>query len=219
MIIVKPSAVLKLPATKEDAVKQLRLIEEAARVCYKSEDKMGEEPNLPFIRDKIDRGHETVIQHSQMTFHIVCDRGVSLELVRHRIAAYCQESTRFCSYNKDKFGNEMAVVMPCFWDPDVYPECMGEYLMWESAMKDAENAYMYLLQYGASPQEARSVLPNSLKTEVFATMNLSSWRNFFRQRTAMAAHPQMREIALIMLEKAKEMFPLIFDEYGSQEGE
>jgi thymidylate synthase (FAD) len=127
--------------------------------------------------------------------------------VRHRIASYSQESTRYCNYTKGKFGSEIAVVRPCFW-----AEGSEQYGVWRQAMEQAESAYNQLVALGATPQEARSVLPNSLKTEIVMTMNLREWRHFFELRTAPAAHPQMREIATPLLNEFKKRIPVIFDD-------
>lgn len=123
----------------------------------------------------------------------------------------CQESTRYCNYANDKFGREITVIKPNFWDDD--SDASNEnYLKWESAMKDAEAWYLELLDNGATPQEARSVLPNSLKTEIVMTANLREWRHFLKLRTSPAAHPQMRQIALMLLKQLKEMIPVLFDD-------
>ena len=152
-------------------------------------------------------GHESVIEHEKVSVRFICDRGVSHEIVRHRIASYSQESTRYCNYSKDKFGKEITVIKPLFWEED-----SDEYKIWYDAMLHAEQAYQGLIQMGAKPQEARSILPNSLKTEIVVTMNLREWRHFFRLRTASNAHPQMREIANMALDKLRQEIPIIFDD-------
>lgn len=128
--------------------------------------------------------------HAAYTVRFVCDRGVTHEIVRHRVASYCQESTRYCNYSKDKFGNEITVIKPCFWDEDSVA-----YNVWETACEAAEAAYFKLLELEATPQQARSVLPNSLKTEIVMTARADEWLWFFKLRTAEAAHPQMQEVA------------------------
>lgn len=185
----------------------LHHIERCGRVCYKSEDKITEISAQTFVGNIIKRGHEAVLEHASITVKFVVDRGVSHEIVRHRLAAYCQESTRYCNYSKDGFGQEITVIRPCFWKDD--PVQMGA---WEEAMKKAESIYMAMLELGATPQEARSVLPNSLKTEVVMTANLREWRHFFKLRTSPAAHPQMREVAIPLLHRFQELIPVIFDD-------
>ena len=155
----------------------------------------------------IKRGHEAVLEHCSFTVKFICDRGVSHEIVRHRVASYCQESTRYCNYSKDGFGSEITVIKPCFLAED--SDGMKE---WKSAMRFAEDHYFSLLDFGCSPQEARSVLPNSLKTEVVMTANIREWRHFLKLRCSPAAHPQMREVALILLEKVHALIPVCFDD-------
>jgi thymidylate synthase (FAD) len=144
-----------------------------------------------------------------VTVRIICDRGVSHEIVRHRIASYSQESTRYCNYSKEKFNNQITFIEPCFWESYDQEE---KYSVWKVAMEAAENTYFHLISLGSTPQEARSVLPNSLKTEIVVTMNMREWRHFFRLRTAAAAHPQMIQIAKPMLAEFKSIIPIIFDD-------
>lgn len=185
----------------------LRMIELCGRVYYKSEDKITDSSAKLFIQKILERSHESVLEHEKVSVRIVCDRGVSHEIVRHRIASYSQESTRYCNYSKDKFGNELTFIRPCFWMDN--PTAMGE---WEKAMVEAEKAYFELLNLGCTPQEARSVLPNSLKTEIIVTMNLREWKHFFKLRTSSAAHPQMREIAIPILTAFQHWIPIVFDD-------
>ena len=185
----------------------LRNIERAGRVCYKSEDRITEGSSKKFALNILKSGHESVIEHEKISVRVVCDRGVSHEIVRHRIASYSQESTRYCNYNQDKFGKELTFIKPIFWKDDT-----EEYKMWLKTMQIIEDTYNKLIEKGVQPQEARSILPNSLKTEIIVTMNLREWRHFFKLRTASNAHPQMREIACAMLRKFKEMVPVIFDD-------
>ena len=158
------------------------------------------------MRSIIKSGHESVIEHEKITVKIVCDRGVSHEIVRHRIASYSQESTRYCNYGADKFGKELTFIKPYFWNEDA-----SEYKIWENTMRYIEKSYIQLIEAGASPQEARSVLPNSLKTEIIVTMNLREWRHFFKLRADKAAHPQMRQIALPLLRALKDAVPVVFE--------
>jgi thymidylate synthase (FAD) len=204
MKVIKPSFVIESNIDKDEVLKH---IEKAGRTAYKSEDKMTSESAEKFISKIMNFKHESVIEHYSITVRVICDRGVTHEIVRHRLASYTQESTRYVNYSKGKFSNEITTIEPIFWDKDSV-----KYKIWHSAMRYAENAYMELLEEGATPQEARSVLPNSLKTEIVMTMNLRSWRHFFELRCHKAAHPQMREIALPLLEEFKVKLPLIFDD-------
>lgn len=202
MRIVEPSFEI-LNAPKREEV--LRYLELCGRVCYKSEDKMTEESASRFVKFLIERGHESPIEHISISVRIICDRGVSHEWVRHRIASYSQESTRYCNYVNAKFGSELSFIRPYFAKE-------GEMLftVWKEACENAEKAYMDMLEAGAKPEDARSVLPNSLKTEFICTMNLREWRHFFALRCAKAAHPAMREIAVPLQEAFREMLPELF---------
>jgi thymidylate synthase (FAD) len=187
----------------------LKKIEKAARTCYKSEEGITDDSSGAMVRKLLQLGHESVLEHEKISVRIICDRGVSHEIVRHRIASYSQESTRYCNYSDAKFGKEITVIKPCFWrDLDKAQEMA----VWRTAIESIEKAYMRLLEMGASPQEARSVLPNSLKTEIVVTMNLREWRLFFRLRTSLQAHPQMREITVPMLADFKKMIPVVFED-------
>lgn len=190
-----------------DGAAILKKIEQCGRVCYKSEDKTTEDSAEKFVGNIIKRGHEAVLEHESFTVKFVVDRGVSHELVRHRLASFCQESTRYCNYSKDDFGSEITFILPFFLD---YKS--PGWNAWQEAMKSAEDAYFKMLDIGHTPQEARSVLPNSLKTEVVMTCNIREWRHFFKLRTAMAAHPQMREITRPLLDELKIIIPVVFDD-------
>lgn len=191
----------------------LKHIELCGRVCYKSEDKIEEESAEKFIAGIIKRGHEAVLEHYSFTVKFICDRGVSHEIVRHRMASYCQESTRYCNYSKDKFGNEITVIDPFFFDTTSKP---FERSLWYCACQAAEYDYFKLLKEGATPQEARAVLPNSLKTELIMTANLREWRHFLKLRTSRAAHPQIREVATMLLNELKATIPVIFDDITAE---
>ena len=190
-----------------DGLAILQHIERCGRVCYKSEDKITETSAQAFVGNIIKRGHEAVLEHSSVTVKFTVDRGVSHEIVRHRLAAYCQESTRYCNYSKNGFGGEITVIKPLYLD-----EGTRAFACWRGACETAESAYFSLLEWGCSPQEARAVLPNSLKTEVVMTANLREWRHFFKLRTAPAAHPQMREVTIPLLCRMQELIPVVFDD-------
>ena len=185
----------------------LKKIERCGRVCYKSEGKITEGSAERFVASIVKRGHEAVLEHASVTVKFVVDRGVSHEIVRHRLASYCQESTRYCNYSKDDFGTEITVIKPYY----LTEHTLG-YDRWYNGCKCAEREYFNLLNWGCTPQEARAVLPNSLKTEVVMTANLREWRTFFKLRTTDAAHPQMREVARPLLDAFKKMIPIVFDD-------
>ena len=212
MRIIEPKVEFMTPINGEEILKQ---IEQAGRVCYKSEDKITEDSAHRFVANIIKRGHEAVLEHASFTVKFTCDRGCSHEIIRHRLAAYCQESTRYCNYSNDKFGNEITVIRPCFWEETPYDknrETFTFYDMWVQSCSEAEKKYFELIDMGATPQEARAVLPNSLKTEVVMTANIREWRHFFKLRCSPAAHPQMRQIACMLLRMCKEQIPILFDD-------
>ncbi|MBR1647775.1 MAG: FAD-dependent thymidylate synthase [Selenomonadaceae bacterium] len=188
-----------------DAAAIMKKIERAGRVCYKSEGNIKPDSAEKFIRGIIKRGHESVIEHAAISFKIICDRGVTHELVRHRIASYSQESSRYCDYSAGKFGGELTFIKPCFWSDDD-----ENFKLWRESMALLEKNYLAMRANGAKPEEARSILPNSLKTEIFVTMNLRELRHFLKLRTAPAAHPQMRQVALKIFDILNEKLPAIF---------
>lgn len=189
----------------------LRHIEQCGRVCYKSEHRITDGSAEKFVRGIIKRGHEAVLEHFDITARFICDRGVSHEIVRHRMASYCQESTRYCNYSKEGFGGEITVIEPIYLD-----KYSSGYGLWEVSCRQSEKAYFDLLNWGCTPQEARAVLPNSLKTEVVMTANLREWRHFLRLRTDPAAHVQMREVAGQLLDQLRERVPVVFDDIGAR---
>jgi len=217
MKIIQPSFKIEDPIGPEAGIELLQRIERAGRTCYKSEDKITSDSSARFIKNILSRGHESVLEHEKITVRIICDRGVTHEIVRHRLASYSQESTRYCNYANNKFGNEITVIDPSEafdWIKNGSKECNRLWCIWEDSMKQAERNYFELLEYGATPQEARSVLPNSLKTEIVMTANIREWRHFFKLRTAVSAHPQMRQITRPMLKEFRERFPILFDNIG-----
>ncbi len=192
MEVIEPQVIIETQLYPNNRI--LANLERYGRVAYKSEDKITSDSASRFLRVIIKSGHESVLEHESITVRFICDRGVTHELVRHRIAAYTQESTRYCNYQK--LG--MQFIKPCFWSTESHL-----YKCWYHAMKAAELAYNTLINTGATPQEARSVLPNSLKTEIVATMNIREWRHVLRLRTAENAHPQMRQVMGILLSNLK----------------
>ena len=215
-----------LTPISEGGIEELKHIEKIGRVCYKSEGKITEdgESAKKFVKMLIDRGHEAMIEHSSLSVKFVVDRGVSHELVRHRIASFAQESTRYVNYSLEKFGNEINVIdirdginldnKMKNMDSDTISAIMGE---WCLAMEDAEKHYMKMIELGATPQIARSVLPNSTKTEITISANYREWRNFFKLRVPNTAHPQMREITIPLLKELKRRLPIIFDDIEIEE--
>jgi len=216
MKCIKPHFIIETDINGNEILKQ---IEKIGRTCYKSEDKITGDSAAKFVSKLIKNGHEAMIEHNAITVRFICDRGVSHEIVRHRLASYAQESTRYCNYSNDKFGNEINVIdisggialdtkMNNF-SPETIKLILDE---WVLAMEDAEKHYLKMIELGATPQIARGVLPTSLKTEIVVTMNLREWRHFFRLRTAVSSHPQMRELAIPLLKEFKKLIPGVFDD-------
>ena len=208
MKIIKPYYTI-LSNISEGGIKELQFIEQAARTCYKSEDKITQdgESTKALIKQLIKSGHEAMLEHSSLSVKFVVDRGVSHEIVRHRLFSFAQESTRYCNYSKGKFGSELTFIEPCFWDED-----SNFYLMWKLCCMEAEKDYIRFIEDGATPQEARAVLPNSVKTELIVTGNYREWRHFFKLRIDKAAHPQMREVAVPLLKELRRRIPIVFDD-------
>lgn len=195
--------------------KVLQKLELVGRTCYKSEDKITEDSAAKFVAGLIKRGHEAMLEHVSITVKFVTDRGISHEIVRHRLASYAQESTRYCNYSQDKFGHELTFIIPDFLEYG-----SEGFKLWKDEMKQVEKTYFAMLEAGYTPQEARSVLPNSLKTELVMTANLREWRAFFKLRAANstgAAHPQMLEITRPLLDDLKAMIPVVFDDITYEE--
>ena len=210
-----------LTPISEGGIEELKHIEKIGRVCYKSEGNITEdgESAKKFVKMLINRDHTAMIEHSSLSIKFIVDRGVSHELVRHRIASFAQESTRYVNYSLDKFGNEINVIdirngivldnKMKNMDANTIELIISEWLL---AMEDAEKHYMKMMELGATPQIARSVLPNSTKTEITITANYREWRNFFKLRVPNTAHPQMREITIPLLKELKNKLPIIFDD-------
>lgn len=204
MKIIEASYSIEAPI---DGAEILKSIEKAGRTCYKSEDLITTESAEAFVRMLIQRGHESVLEHESITVRFICDRSISHEIVRHRLASFSQESTRYCNYSGDRFGRGLTVIKPCFLKEET-----GAYAAWLTAMHLANIAYSDMLAEGCTPQEARSVLPNSTKTEIVMTANLREWRHFLKLRTAKAAHPQMRELTVPLLKELQKQIPVVFDD-------
>lgn len=209
MRLVKPSFTIEHGTFGDDA---LRLIESAARTCYKSECR-GDPAS--FVRKIVHQyHHESVIEHVGCTVRFVVDRGVSHELVRHRVASFSQESTRYVDYGEDgKTGGHCTFVIPPWVDAEegIYDEVVTTD-SWVWAMHLAETYYRAMRREGRTPQEARSVLPNSTKTEVVMTANYREWRHVLELRCAKSAHPQMREVMLPLRDELRRRVPVLFDE-------
>lgn len=208
MKIVEPSYEILTPFS-EGGIAELQLIEQVARTCYKSEDKITDdgESAKKFVNMLVSRGHEAPIEFSFAAVRMTIDRGVSHEVVRHRLFSYAQESTRYCNYSKGAFSSEIAVIKPYMLE-----EGTEAYEAWKTGCEASEIAYFEMLAAGETPQIARDVLPVSLKTELNVGGNYREWRHFFKLRCAPDAHPQIREIAIPLLHEFQKSIPIIFDD-------
>lgn len=211
MRLIKPSfEILRCPPGTEI----LQAIEECGRTCYKSEEKMTDDSALEFVRKIMKRKHVSVIEHEYVRVRFIIDRGVSHELVRHRLCSFSQESTRYCDYA----GGHITFIVPP-WVKKIQGEEIvtarlrgfGPDIEWHNSLIDIEYRYKSLRSRGWSPQQARSILPNSLKTEIVVTANLREWRHIFNLRCAKAAHPQMREVMIPLRDELRTRIPIIFD--------
>lgn len=212
MKIIEPSYRI---LTKIDSEKEIKNLELIARTCYKSEDKITEDSAFKLIRSLIRNGHEAMLEHGSFSVKFICDRGVSHELVRHRLASFAQESTRYCNYGKD---GEVTFIRPYFFGTKKKNagENVEERNAWFRAMRVAEDVYLTLVnQLDVPPEWARSVLPNSVKTEVVMTANYREWRHFFKLRavgTTGRPHPQMEQLTIPLLREVSERIPYVFDD-------
>lgn len=241
MKIIKPSYEI-MDDISPFGIHALEKIEKCARICYKSEDKILDqaESAKKLIKNLIKNGHEAMLEHSCLSVKFICDRGVSHELVRHRMASFAQESTRWCNYSQDKFGNEITVIEPVEfegisidgliydwneWNSDESYDIPEEWtttqcaaFSWYNACFEIEQEYLCMINnFRMTPQMARSVLPNSLKTEIVVTANYREWRHIFQLRTAKDAHPEMRRLMIPLLKDLKERIPVIFDDIEVEE--
>lgn len=198
--IIKPGYKIETAINGEAILKRLEMY---GRLSHKSEDKASEGSASAFLKKILNWGHESVLEHENITVRFICDRGVTHELVRHRLAAYTQESTRYCNY-----GHKIQFIEPIF-----FKRGSEEYSLWLKGVQAAAENYTNLLAIGATPEQARSLLPNSLKTEIVMTANLREWRHIFKMRTAIAAHPQIREIMVPLLLDFQKLIPVIFDDF------
>ena len=203
----------------------LQKIEKIGRTCYKSENMITSASAEKFVNSIIKSGHHSVIEHHNISVRIITDRGITHEIVRHRICSISQESTRYCNYSNAKFGSEITVILPVWFYGlvDSNFKLLGadestselepneiEFVQWRNACEASQEYYFMLLSLGQTAQEARSVLPNSLKTELVMTANLREWRHFFTLRASSKAHPQMQELAKSMLVGFKKYIPVMF---------
>ena len=193
MKIIKPSVEIIDNLNGEEILKK---IECCGRVCYKSEDKITIDSAEKFVTMILKNGHESVLEHVSISVRFITDRGISHEIVRHRLASYSQESTRYCKYDD---------VEICMSNDDNLVSMVD-------AFAEISRAYKHMITSGIKPQAARAILPTCLKTEIIMTANLREWRHFLKLRTSKAAHPDMRVVAVDLLDQFKLQIPVIFDD-------
>ena len=185
----------------------LEKIEKIARVCYKSEDKIAEGSAEGMVKALIKSNHQAMLEHFSFSVKFTVDRGISHEIVRHRMASFAQESTRYCNYGKS---GEVTFIKPLFFEEDSV-----DMENWIGICMEVEKRYLQLIKNGRTPQEARAVLPTSLKTEIVMSANLREWRHFFKLRaegTTGKPHPQMLEVTVPLLKELQERIPVVFDD-------
>jgi thymidylate synthase (FAD) len=181
----------------------LKTLESIGRTCYKSEDKITNDSASKFVKLLIDKKHHAMIEFGDIIVKFITNRGVTHELVRHRICSFAQESTRYVNYG----GKDIFFIQPVWWDESTEHQKN----IWSCAMSFAEEFYQDLISSGWQPQQAREVLPNSLKTEIIIKANIREWRHIFNLRCDKSAHPQMRALMIPLLEELKSKLPVVFD--------
>ncbi len=205
MKIIDPSYEILLP-NPIDGIQILKDIEKAGRTCYKSEDKITEDSCVKFVKMLVERGHHAMIEHGpSISVKFICNRGFTHELVRSRLCSYAQESTRYVRYGDKK---EFVVIKPPTWESWSQPSKDA----WETHMGNCENTYLFLLEQGLKPQEARGVLPIDVKTEIVIKANIREWRHIFTIRTAKAAHPSMHQLMRPLCVELKDKIPVLFND-------
>lgn len=191
---------------KIDGKQIMKRIERACRTCYRSEGKITEDSYKKLIKNCITSGHESVLEHEKVTVRIYSDIGSYKDLTRHRFASFSVESTRYCSYDKDKYGNEIAIMNP------MYIEDKEVYEVWKKTMEEMEKGYMEMKRLGASTDMCREVLPHSTAGEYTMTANIREWKHILKLRTNKRVHPSIRQVLIPLLKYFKEQMPEIFDD-------
>lgn len=187
-----------------DGLKIMKKIERACRTCYRSEGSISEDSYKNLLKNCINRGHESVLEHEKVTIRMYCDIGVYKDLTRHRFASFSIESTRYCSYDKDKYGNEIKCINPSYIeDKEIYAE-------WKKSMEDMEKHYMKMKELGASTDMCRLALPHSTAAEVTMTADIREWKHILELRTSNKAHPAIRQLLIPLLKYFQQEMPEIF---------
>ena len=195
-----------------DGKKIMQRIERACRICYRSEDKITDDSYKNLLKNCINRGHESVLEHEKISIRITSDIGTYKDLTRHRHASFSVESTRYCNYGKDKFDNEIKIIKPCNIE-----EGTKEYTIWKQCIENIEKSYMEMSNLGALPDQLRMMLPHSTAAEYAMTANIREWKHVLGLRCSSHAHPSIRQVLIPLLLKFKEDMPEIFDAVGYDE--
>lgn len=223
MKIIKPKIIIE----DLDYVKMMKNLERASRTCYRSEDKITEDSYKTLLKNCINRGHESVLEHEKITIQMICDIGVYKDLTRHRHASFSIESTRFCNYNKDKFDNQLHLIEPVFYENNWNEAItLGSAISinerksyyWYDCMKNIEQTYNAMIELGSIPDEARMILPHSTAATVTMTANIREWKHILELRCTKHAHPAVQQVMIPLLLHFKETMPEIFDsiEYNKE---
>jgi thymidylate synthase (FAD) len=209
MKIIEPGAEVLTPfgpLTQEVGIKLLQFIERMARISHRSEDRQTDDSWRKFIEAVVlGHGDWSVCEHASVTVLARTDRGISHEWVRHRILSITQESTRFVRYGKNEKDLE-------FIKPSEMKDNLPDGFLWRNSIGESERTYLDLLKEGVRPQEARSVLPNSLATTLALTTNLRNWRHIFLMRTSKESHPDFKRLTIPLLAEFQKTIPLLFDD-------
>lgn len=192
---------------KYNGLQIMKNIERACRTCYRSEGSITDESYKNLIRNCINRGHESVLEHEKITVRITGDIGTYKDLTRHRIASFSIESTRYCNYGKDKFDNQIKFIKPCHIN-----EGTEEYKIWHNCMEDIEEAYLNMAKLGCIPDQMRMILPHSTASQYTMTANIREWRHILDLRTKVMTHPSIRQILIPLLLKFKSDMPELFND-------
>lgn len=202
MKIIEPT----MQVEKVDYKQIMKNLERACRTCYRSEGKITEESYKTLLKNCINRGHESILEHEKVTIRMVCDIGVYKDLTRHRIASFSIESTRYCNYGKDKFDNEIKFIKPVNME-----EGTELYNRWYSTCKTIEENYIEMSKLEATPDQLRMLLPHSTAAEVTMTANIREWKHIFSLRCTKHTHPAVEQLMIPLLLKFKKEMPEIFD--------
>ena len=201
MLIIQP----EIQVENYDGIKIMKNIERACRTCYRSEGLITEDSYKKLLKNCINRGHESILEHEKITIRMICDIGVYKDLTRHRFGSFSIESTRYCNYGKDKFDNEIKFIEPCNIEPGYI------YGLWANEMQNIEHTYIHMVEAGCTPDQMRMILPHSTAAEVTMTANIREWRHILELRCSKAAHPAIRQLLIPLLLKFKEDMPELFD--------